>query len=251
MELKVSKLSKSFVGTVSAETTPVLRDVSFTAHEGRFICVIGPSGCGKTTLLRLLSGLEKPDSGRIMLGEREIVSPGNHIGYIFQESTLLPWRTVLGNVEFGLEVAGMSVRERREKAFSYIKMVELEGAENLYPKELSGGMKQRAALAVSLVVDPRVLLMDEPFAALDSQTRNNMQEALLQIWGKMRKTIILVTHNMDEAAFLADTIICLGPRPTGIEKILQVEMPRPRDRTGTELNMIRKEILAHISTSRQ
>lgn len=247
MKLRVTNLTKYFNGASSGGRVEVLKDLSFTAEEGRFICIIGPSGCGKTTLLRIVSGLERPDSGRILLGDREVASVGGRIGYIFQESTLLPWRTVIKNVEFGLEMSGMAAKERKDKARAFLELVGLSAFEDFYPKELSGGMKQRAALAVSLIVEPRVLLMDEPFVALDSQTRNCMQEALLHVWERTRKTIVFVTHNVDEAVFLADEVICLTSRPSAVEKVLRVEVPRPRDRTSPEINNIRKEILSHLA----
>lgn len=250
MELKVIDLHKSFSAS-EGENFETIRNVSFTVEEGSFVCIIGPSGCGKTTLLRMISGLEKPDRGRILLGKKEISGPMREVGYLFQEATLLPWRTVIRNVEFGLEVAGIPKEQRRQKALAALELVELQDFGHFYPKELSGGMKQKVALAMALVVEPKVLLMDEPFVSLDCQTRNYMQTALLQIWRKTRKTVIFVTHNVEEAVFLGDEIICFTSRPAEIGKRLSVDIPHPRDRTSRELNTIRKEILLFLAGERE
>lgn len=242
----IEDLCKSFLHTPTNEYVEVLKNISFSAHEGRFICIVGPSGCGKTTLLRMIAGLEKQDSGHIYLNGREITTPVTDIGFIFQETTLLPWRTVIKNVEFGLELTKIPKAERRKRALEFIELVELKGFEDYYPKQISGGMKRKAALAMSLVVDPKILLMDEPFVALDCQARSQLQEALLKIWAKTKKTIIFVTHNVEEAVFLADEIICLSSRPAEVHQIIKVDIPRPRDRTSPELNKIRKEILNFI-----
>ncbi|MEW6409687.1 MAG: ABC transporter ATP-binding protein [Nitrospirota bacterium] len=251
MELKVKDIWKSFNSTTEGESIDVLKGVSFTVSEGKFICIIGPSGCGKTTLLRIVSGLDKPTKGEVILGDREIIAPVREIGHIFQEPALLPWRTVLRNVEFGLEVAGVQRQERRQKAIASLELVELDGFGEFYPKEISGGMKQKVVLAMALVVEPKVLLMDEPFVSLDCQTRNYMQEVLLHLWEKTKKTVIFVTHNVDEAVFLGDEIICLTSRPAGIGRALKVDIPRPRDRTSPELNRVRKEILEFLAEERK
>ncbi len=246
--LIIDNLSKSFTHVSTNEAVPVLKDINFSANEGQFVCIVGPSGCGKTTLLRIIAGLEKQDSGHIYLNQREITVPVTDIGFIFQETTLLPWRTVVKNVEFGLEIAKVPRAERRKKALDLIELVELKGFEDYYPKQISGGMKRKAALAMSLIVEPKILLMDEPFVALDCQARSQLQEALLNIWEKTKKTIIFVTHNVEEAVFLADEIVCLSTRPAEVHQVIRVDMPRPRDRTSPELNKIRKEILSFIKT---
>ncbi len=251
MELKVTGLHKSFSSAADGERIDAIQDVSFTVPEGRFVCVIGPSGCGKTTLLRMISGLDRPDRGRIFLGDREITGPAREIGYIFQEPALLPWRTVVRNVEFGLEIAGIPNPERREKALAALELVELQDFGEFFPKEISGGMKQKLAMAMALVVEPKVLLMDEPFVSLDCQTRNYMQAALLQIWEKTGKTVIFVTHNVEEAVFLGDEIICFTSRPAEIGKTLKVDIPHPRERTSPELNTIRKKILLFLADERK
>jgi NitT/TauT family transport system ATP-binding protein len=249
VDLRIIDLQKAFTSS-EGERIEALRNISFTVPEGRFICIIGPSGCGKTTLLRMLSGLERPDRGAIFLGQKEITEPVREVGYIFQQPALLPWRTVIRNVEFGLEVAGVPAEQRRERALAALRLVELQDFEDFYPKEISGGMKQKAAMAMALVVEPRVLLMDEPFVSLDSQTRNHMQGALLQVWEKTKKTVIFVTHNVDEAIFLGDEIICLTSRPAEIGKVVSVDIPHPRDRTSPELNAMRKEMLLFLATER-
>ncbi|HYA32329.1 MAG TPA: ABC transporter ATP-binding protein [Thermodesulfovibrionales bacterium] len=251
MDLKVIGLHKSFSSSSEGERINAIQDVSFTVPEGKFVCIIGPSGCGKTTLLRVIAGLDRPDRGNILLGDREITGPMREIGYIFQEPTLLPWRTVMKNVEFGLEVAGVPGPERKKKALAALELVELRDFGDFYPKEISGGMKQKVAMAMALVVEPKVLLMDEPFVALDCQTRNYMQAALLQIWEKTRKTILFVTHNVEEAVFLGDEIICFTSRPAEIGKLLKVDIPHPRDRTSPELNVIRKQILLFLGDERE
>jgi NitT/TauT family transport system ATP-binding protein len=251
LELNVIDLHKSFSSPAEGGRIDAIREVSFTVQEGRFVCVIGPSGCGKTTLLRMIAGLESPDRGKVLLGDKEITSPVREIGYIFQEPALLPWRTVIRNVEFGLEVAGIPHEQRRQKALTALKLVELQDFRDFYPKEISGGMKQKVALAMALVVEPKVLLMDEPFVSLDCQTRNYMQVALLHLWEKTGKTVIFVTHNVEEAVFLGDEIICFTSRPAEVGKVLRVDISRPRDRTSAELNAIRKEILLFLAAERE
>jgi NitT/TauT family transport system ATP-binding protein len=250
MDLKIIGLHKAF-STAEGERIATITDVSFTVPEGKFVCIIGPSGCGKTTLLRMISGLDRPDRGKILLGETEITEPMREVGYIFQEPTLLPWRTVIRNVEFGLEIAGIPKEQRRQKALAGLELVELQDFGDFYPKEISGGMKQKVAMAMALVVEPKVLLMDEPFVSLDCQTRNYMQTALLQIWAKAKKTVIFVTHNVEEAVFLGDEIICLTARPAEVGKVLTVDIPHPRDRTSPELNIIRKQILMFLAGERE
>lgn len=250
MDLRIIGLHKAFSAS-EGERIDTIADVSFTVPEGKFVCIIGPSGCGKTTLLRMISGLDGPDRGKILLGEKEITGPVREVGYIFQEPTLLPWRTVIRNVEFGLEIAGVPREQRRQKALSALELVELQDFGDFYPKEISGGMKQKVAMAMALVVEPKVLLMDEPFVSLDCQTRNYMQTALLQIWEKTKKTVIFVTHNVEEAVFLGDQIICFTSRPAEVGKVITVDIPHPRDRTSPELNTIRKEILLFLAGERE
>jgi NitT/TauT family transport system ATP-binding protein len=225
--------------------------VSFAAPAGTIVCVLGPSGCGKTTLLRIMAGLETPDRGRVTVGDRVVSGPTPEVGYITQEPTLLPWRTVLGNVELGLEIAGVPTEQRRATARRHLELVELADFDGYHPKEISGGMKQKAALARSLAVSPRVLLLDEPFAALDAQTRNSLQEVLQHVLSCTRTTAVFVTHNVDEAVFLGDTVVCLTAHPTRVGRAVEVAIPRPRDRTGPELNALRKELLAFLAEERE
>jgi len=217
--------------------------VSLDVKDGEFVCVIGPSGCGKTTLLRIVAGLTPPTSGHVTIDGEEIRGPSRDRSFVFQEYTLLPWRTARENIGLGLELQGMAKRERFKLVQKYIDLIGLKGFEDAYPKELSGGMQQRVAIARALITDSKTVLMDEPFGALDAQTRNLMQEELLRIWRTSNKTILFVTHNVDEAVFLADRIIVLTARPGKVKKTVEVGMPHPRNRTGTETNKIRRDIL--------
>ncbi len=197
--------------------------------KGEFLSIVGPSGCGKSTFLNVLLGLLRPDSGEMEIGGKKITGPGLERAMVFQEFGLLPWRTVLANVELGLELKGVAPTIRHGRATELINMVGLTGFEGHYPHELSGGMKQRVGLARALATDPEVLLMDEPFASLDAQTRDLMQAELLQIWDKAKKTVIFVTHSIEEAAYLSDRVIVMTARPGRTKSILKINLPRPRD----------------------
>ncbi len=247
MSLDFLELSKTFPGRGMGESVHVLENLQHRIENGRFVSIIGPSGCGKTTLLKIIAGLERASSGRVLLDDKELVQGSEEIGLVFQEYALFPWRTTLQNIEMGLEIKGVDKEKRRSTAMEYINMFNLGGFEHRYPKELSGGMKQRAAIARTLVMNPRVVLMDEPFGSLDSQTRNGLQEFLLGIWERRRDTILFVTHNVDEAVFLSDQIIVLSKRPARIVKTFEVRLQRPRDRTGQECNDIRREVLKVLS----
>jgi NitT/TauT family transport system ATP-binding protein len=237
------ELSKTFPGKGPGENIHVLDKIQHRIENGRFVSIIGPSGCGKTTLLRIIASLEKASAGNVLLDGKELIQGSEEIGMVFQEYALFPWRTTLQNIEMGLEIRGVSKDTRRSTAMEYIKTFDLSGFENHYPRELSGGMKQRVAIARTLVMNPRVVLMDEPFGSLDSQTRNAMQEFLLRIWQKRTDTILFVTHNVDEAVFLSDEIVVFSKRPARIIKILKIEYPRPRDRTSEECNNTRRDVL--------
>jgi len=207
---------------------PVLDIEHFAAREGEFITLIGPSGCGKSTLLHIMGGFIKAESGSIRVYGREVTAPGPDRGVMFQESALFPWKTVAGNVAWGLEAQGMPRERIRETVERYLDMTGLAEFAHHYPAELSGGMKQRTALARVLAFDPRVLLMDEPFGALDAQTRELMQEELTRLWDRTRKTIVFVTHDIDEAVYLGDRVVVLGARPGRVREEVGIALPRPR-----------------------
>ena len=229
--LEIRGLSKVFGGDRSrGGSTLALQDVNLAIHENEFVTVIGPSGCGKTTLLRILAGLIPHDQGEVLVRSNPVYGPGRDRAVVFQGFALLPWATVLENVGFGLEARGIGRSERDAISMRLIKMVGLEGFERRFPRQLSGGMQQRVGLARALAVDPEVLLMDEPFGALDEQTRRLLQEELLGIWEDQRKTVLFVTHSMEEAVFLADRVILMSPRPGRIQEIIDVPLPRPRGR---------------------
>jgi NitT/TauT family transport system ATP-binding protein len=242
MRLSIEHLSKTFV-SASGETVEALRDINLEITDKEFICLLGPSGCGKTTLLRIIGGLDRATSGAALLDGHPVTGPDPKTAMIFQEYSLYPWRTVLDNVTFGLEIRGADKEKRSEKARSYLEMVGLKGFERSFPYELSGGMRQRVAVARALAVDPEVLLMDEPFGALDAQTRNKMQKELLEIWEKTKKTVIFVTHSVDEAVYMSDRIVVLTRRPGTIREVMDIPIPRPRDRTSTEFARIRRHVL--------
>jgi NitT/TauT family transport system ATP-binding protein len=238
-KLEISHLSKSY------PSVPVLDDVSFTVADLEFVAIVGPSGCGKSTFLRVVDGLVEPDHGQLYINGQRVVGPGRGRGMVFQSFDLLPWRTAIGNVEFGLEMMNMSRHERRERAQLWIKRVGLVGFESAYPHQLSGGMQQRVGIARALAIDPEVLLMDEPFGALDVQTRDLLQDELLAIWQRERKTVLFVTHSIEEAIYLADRVLIFTPRPARIERILPVPFARPRNeelKASPEFVALRSEI---------
>ena len=206
-----------------------LHDVSIHVDAGQFISIVGASGCGKTTLLRIVDGLTTPTRGEVWVDGTKVDRPGPDRGFVFQHDALFPWRTVLDNVVFGLEVQGKSKRDARERADALVRLVGLSGFEQHFPHELSGGMRQRANLARALTIDPDVLLMDEPFASLDAQTREIMQVELLRIWRSNKKTVLFVTHQIDEAVYLADRVVVMTSRPGQVKAVLEVDIPRPRD----------------------
>jgi NitT/TauT family transport system ATP-binding protein len=241
---------KMIYRTDDAENDVVVFDgLDCRVRKGEFLSIVGPSGSGKTTLLRIIAGLEQATSGEIDLDGKQLNPCDPRVGMVFQEFALFPWRSALGNIEMGLELKGVPKDERRAAAMQYIRAFGLEGFEAAYPGKLSGGMKQRVAIARTLINNPEIVLMDEPFGALDSQTRNGLQEFLLRVWQDRRDTILFVTHNVDEAVYLSDRIIVLGKRPSRIETIVVVSLERPRDRTGREANLIRKKILSRLAAS--
>src|SRR2546426_5414396 len=211
-------------------------------RDKEFVCIVGPSGCGKSTLLRIIAGLTRPTTGEVVLDGIQVSGPGADRGMVFQSYTLFPWLTVEGNVEFGPRLSGQPPELCTRIAKRYIDLVGLSGFEHSYPKELSGGMKQRAAIARTLANDPEIILMDEPFGALDAQTREALQDELLQIWESTRKTVLFVTHSIQEAVLLADTIALLAPHPGRLVDVLHNDLPRPRDRSDDALMALEKQI---------
>ena len=205
-----------------------LAGVNLQVMDGEFVSIVGPSGCGKTTFLSVVDGLLAASAGRILVEGKVVTKPGPDRAVVFQDASLLPWRTVLGNVVYGLECLGFDQREAKTRASQFIDMVALTGFENHYPHELSGGMQQRVNLARALVMDPKILLMDEPFASLDAQTREAMQEELLHIWGEAKKTVLFVTHQIDEAIYLADRVVVFSGRPGRVKDEITVAIERPR-----------------------
>ena len=223
--IAIERLSKSF-GAVQA-----LADIEIQVKAGEFLALIGPSGCGKTTLLKCVAGLLPADAGRIVIGSRPVSGPGGReASLVFQDFALLPWATARENAEFGLLLRGAPAAERTEAARRALAKVGLAGSfEQAYPAQLSGGMQQRVGLARALAVNPQVLLMDEPFASIDEQTRRILQDDLLRLWSEERKTVVLVTHSMEEAIYLSDRVVVLSPRPGRVHRVLEVPLPRPRE----------------------
>jgi NitT/TauT family transport system ATP-binding protein len=222
-KLAVANLSKSFDDLI------VLDRISLDVAEGEFVCIVGPSGCGKTTFLRIIAGLETTDEGGITIDGQPVRRPGADRGFVFQADSLLPWRRVLGNARIGLEINGRNGPEEISLTRKLVDLVGLKGFESYYPRQLSGGMRQRVNLARALTIDPQVLLMDEPFSGLDAQTREIMQTELLRIWSGGRKTVLFITHQIDEAVYLADRVVVFGRRPGRVQDIVRIDLPRPRD----------------------
>ena len=220
--------------------------VNLTVDDGEFVCIVGPSGCGKSTFLRILAGLEKPDDGEILLDGKKLVTTGPDRIMVFQEGALFPWLTVRDNVEYGLKISGIPEKERNEISNRYLEMMQLTQFSNSYTYQLSTGMKQRVAIARALVMDPDVLLMDEPFAALDSQTRDLLLVEMQLIWQKTKKTIIFVTHNVPEAAVLGSRVAVFSPRPSIVKKSLDIDYKRPRVSEDENLTKYEKEILSAL-----
>ncbi len=241
--LEIKGLEKTFNPGKEGEEVRVLSGLDLYLDHGRFLSVVGPSGCGKTTLLRIIAGLEPASGGRVLLDGRPVRAASPRTGMVFQQYALFPWRTTLGNIEMGLELMGVGAAERHRRAMEFVNAFGLAGFENRYPKDLSGGMQQRVAIARTLIMKPSLVLMDEPFGSLDSQTRNNLQEFLLDIWTRRHDTIVFVTHNVDEAVFLSEEILVLSGRPARPVGRFRVEAPVPRDRTSVECNDLRRIVL--------
>lgn len=239
--LKLENISQGFI--VKDDVKQVVDNVSMEVRDNEFLVVLGPGHCGKTVLMNIIAGLDKAISGHVYLDGEEINGSDERIGMVFQSLNLMPWRTVMGNVEFGLEIAGMDKKQRREIAQKYIDLVGLTGFENSYPHQLSGGMKQRVGIARAYTNSPEILLMDEPFGQLDAQTRYAMQEEVLRIWESEKRTIIFVTHNIEEAVYLADRIVLLSKCPAKVKQVYDLsKLQRPRNFTDPEFLRIRKDI---------
>jgi NitT/TauT family transport system ATP-binding protein len=246
--LTAERVTKTFSVRGGRDVVAV-RDLSLEVHESEFLCLIGASGCGKSTMLNMFAGFIQPTAGRVLLRGQSITRIEPRCGMVFQAYALFPWKTVRGNVEFGLKMKGVPSAERRRTAGRFIEMVKLQGFEHHYPAELSGGMQQRVTLARILAADPEVLLMDEPFAALDAMTRQVMQEELLRIHEESRKTTVFITHNIDEALILADRIVVMSARPGRVKAILANTLPRPRRVTiqlSPDYARLKSEIWGHV-----
>ena len=246
-KIQVQNVSKTF--ELGGERFEALGDVSLTVRENEFITVVGPSGCGKSTLMNILAGLEEPTSGTAHVDGIEVDGPSPERGVIFQQYALFPWLTVRQNVEFGLKTAKVPAAERRQRAQHFIDMVDLSDFADSLPKTLSGGMKQRCAIARAYAMNPSILLMDEPFGALDALTRVRMQEHLLQTWVQEKRTIVFITHDVDEAAFLANRVVVMAARPGRIDRIIDVDLPYPRTeqvRLSPEFTAVRNEIWTSV-----
>ncbi|AKH83198.1 ABC transporter ATP-binding protein [Streptomyces sp. CNQ-509] len=239
--LEITGLQKNYVDAYSGEEVTAIGDVSFSVDEGEFVSVLGPSGCGKTTVLNIVAGFVTLTEGEVVVDGQAVSGPGPDRGVVFQSHALFPWKTVLGNVVFGLRMKGVPRPERDAKGKEFLELVGLGGFEHKYPHELSGGMQQRLGVARVLANEPAVMLMDEPFASIDAQTRRKLQEDLTRIFEKRRPTVFFVTHDVDEAVFLSDRIVVLSKRPSRVREIVTVDLPRPREwRTALEMPEFRE-----------
>lgn len=245
MYLQLNSISKTFKET----TKETLQDISLSVEKGEFICIVGPSGCGKSTLLNLVAGLDLPSAGEIILDGAKIEGPGSDRVVMFQEAALYPWLNVMENVMFGLEAAGHSRDEQREIAEKYLRMVQLWHYRDYPVHQISGGMKQRTALARALALDSKLLLMDEPFSALDKQTINILRAELEEIWEQTKKTILYVTHSVEEAVYFADRVVVMAENPGRIKEIIPINLPRPRNIEEEKFTVIRKRILDQVQLS--
>ena len=240
VKLSLEHISQSYI--LNGKAFDAVQDVNFDVYDSEFLVILGPGYCGKTVLLNMISGLEEPVDGQIRLDGEVIHGSDSRIGMVFQKTSLLPWKTVMENVEVGPKMAGVPKEERRKTAQKYINLVGLQGFEKSYPNELSGGMKQRVGIARAYTNSPEILLMDEPFGALDAQTRYSMEEEIKKIWQSEKRTIIFVTNNIEEAVYLGDRIVLLSNRPAHVKAIYDIDLPRPRDTVSPDFLRIRKEI---------
>lgn len=246
--ISIQNLSKRFNSKENI-TVDALKNINLDVEENDFICIVGPSGCGKSTLLRIIAGLEDATEGKINYKGKELLEPTSEIGMVFQNYSLLPWRTVIDNISLGLEFKREDKRTRLEVASKYLEIINMQKFANAYPYELSGGMQQRVAIARALANDPQVLLMDEPFGALDAHTRIILQKELLRIWEQNKKTVLFVTHSVDEAVYLSDKIVIMSSNPGEIKEMVNVDMERPRDRGDIEYATITSRILKMLESN--
>jgi NitT/TauT family transport system ATP-binding protein len=244
--LQVRDICKTFQGERGRDALEVLRRIRFDAAAGEFVSIIGPSGCGKTTLLRILHGLEPVTSGEIFVSDKKVVRPSPSSAMVFQQFNLFPWLTVAQNVAFGLEVAKLPAAECRERTARFVRLVGLDGFATHYPHELSGGMQQRVGIARALALDPEILLLDEPFGALDAITREQLQREIADILSQSTKTVVFITHNMDEAIFFSDRILVMGSRPGRILEEVRVALPRPREADAVRASRQFSEMREHL-----
>ena len=238
--MEINRISKTFFSDKGYFTA--IKDVSFDVNDGEFLVILGPGRCGKTVLLNIIAGLEQQTEGKVMYNGREWKGVNPEISMVFQKLALMPFKTVMENVELGLKFRGMSKGQRRELAQHYIELVGLKGFEKSYPTQLSGGMKQRVGIARAYAADPKLLIMDEPFGQLDAQTRYQMQEEILRIWEKEKRTVIFVTNNIEEACYLGDRIILLSDCPATVKEVYPISIPRPRDMVSEEFLKLRTVI---------
>ncbi len=228
-QVQIEKLTIAYKKPRSQTLFTAVKDVNLSIEKGQFVTVVGPSGCGKSSILMTIDGLIQPTEGQVLINGHQISEPGPDRAVVFQEFALLPWRNVLDNIMFSLELRYRKAKDNEQKARNYLELVGLKGFENYYPHQLSGGMRQRVGIARALAVEPEIILMDEPFGALDAQTREIMAEELLRIWDRQQKTVIFITHGIDEAVYMADQVVIMGTRPGKIKEILKIDLPRPRN----------------------
>ncbi|KAA0591949.1 ABC transporter ATP-binding protein [Azospirillum lipoferum] len=249
VQIQVRGVEKTFA--VGAQKIVALQNIDLDIRKGEFVCLLGPSGCGKSTLLNAVAGFQPPTKGTVTVDGRSITEPGPDRGMVFQEYALFPWMTVAQNVAFGLEIKGMSKAAIAEKVEWLLQKLHLQDFRNRFPKDLSGGMRQRVAIARVLALDSPILLMDEPFGALDALTRRTLQDELLRIWEEVGKTILFVTHSIEESIYLADRIIVMTYRPGTIKRDVAVDMPRPRDGSAPEFNRLKRELSQMVMEEQQ
>ncbi|MCD7954858.1 MAG: ABC transporter ATP-binding protein [Lachnospiraceae bacterium] len=245
MSLELKNIAKSFSNTTSS-AKETLKDISLTVNDGEFVCIVGPSGCGKSTLLNIIAGLDAPTAGELLVNGKKVTGPGADRVMMFQEHALYPWLNVIDNVRFGMKLAGVAKDEQDRRAEKYLKMVKLWEFRDYRIHEISGGMKQRTALARALCLNSPILLMDEPFSALDKQTTNKLRSDLEQIWEETKKTVLFVTHSVEEAVFLADRIVVLSDNPGCIKEVFTISLPRPRQIDSPEFLSARHQILSCV-----